>query len=60
MNKTSMNIAEQIPLWDVGASFVYIPRNDIAESGGRTIPNFLRNFQIDFPSGFTSLLSHQQ
>jgi hypothetical protein len=27
---------------------------------GRTIPNFLRNLQIDFPSGCTGLYSHQQ
>jgi hypothetical protein len=46
--------------WDAGASFGYMPRNDIAGSWGTVIPNFLRNYQIDFQNGFTSLYSHQQ
>jgi hypothetical protein len=44
----------------VGASFGYIPKNGIAGSSGRSIPNFQRNVQIDFQSGCTSLQSHQQ
>ena len=30
MNKAAMNIVEQLSLWDVGASFAYMPRSDIA------------------------------
>lgn len=35
-------------------------RSGIAESWGRSIPNFLRNSSIDFQSGCTSFYSHQQ
>jgi hypothetical protein len=54
------NIVEQVSLWDFETSFGYMPRNGIAGSWGRTLPNFLRNHQIDFHSGFTSFYSHQQ
>ena len=54
-----MNIVEHMSLW-YGASFRYIPRSGIAGSSGRAISNFLRNHQIDFQSGCTSLQSHQQ
>ena len=37
-----------------------MPRNGITGSWGRTIPNFLRNHQIDFQSDFKSLLSYHQ
>ena len=40
--------------------FGYMLRRGIAGSLGKTISNFLRNHQIDFQSGFTSLLSYQQ
>jgi len=43
----------------VGASFVYMPRSDIAGSSW-TISIFLRTFQVDFLSGFTSLQSQEQ
>ena len=49
-----------MPLWHDAAAFGYIPKNGIAGSSGRSIPNFLRNLQIDFQSGSTSLQSHQQ
>ena len=45
---------------DIGASLGYMPRSGIAESSGRTISNFLRNYQTDFWSGCSSLQSHQQ
>jgi hypothetical protein len=44
----------------VGTSSGNMPRRGIAGSSGRTMPNFLRNHQIDFQSGCTSLQSHQQ
>jgi hypothetical protein len=54
-NKATMNTVEHMPLWHAGASF-----SDIAGSSARSISNFLRNLQIDFQSGCTSLQSHQQ
>jgi hypothetical protein len=61
MNKTAMNIVEHMPLWLGGTSFGYIPKSyGIAASSGRSISNFLRNLQIDFQSGYTSLPSYQQ
>ena len=60
MNKVVINIVEQVLLWDVGASFWYVLWSGIAGASGTTIPNFLRNLQIDFQSGCTSLYSHQQ
>ena len=59
-NKAAMNVAEHVSLWNGGASFGYIPKSSIAGSSGRSISNFLRNLQIDFQSGCTSLQSHQQ
>jgi hypothetical protein len=41
-------------------SFGYIPKSGIAGSLGRSISSVLRNLQIDFQSGCTSLKSHQQ
>ena len=55
-----MNIVELVSLWHSGTSFGYIPNNGIAGSSGRSISNFLRNLQIDFQSGCTSLQFHQQ
>jgi hypothetical protein len=59
-NKATMNIVEHVPLWPGGASFGYIPKTGIAGSSGRSIFNFMRNLQIDFQGGCTSLQSHQQ
>jgi hypothetical protein len=58
-NKAAMNIVDQVFLWYSGASFGYVPRSGIAGSWGRTITNFLRNFQTDFQSGCMSLPSCQ-
>jgi hypothetical protein len=55
-----MNIVEHVALWHGGASFGYIPKSGIAGCSGRSISNFLRNLQIDFQSGCTSLPSYQQ
>jgi hypothetical protein len=44
-----------VSLLYVGVSFVYMPRNSVAESSDRTISNFLRNCQTDFQSGCFSL-----
>jgi hypothetical protein len=58
--KAAMNIEEHVSLWHGGVSFGYIPKSGIAGSSGRSISNFLRNLQIDFQSGCTSLQFHQQ
>jgi hypothetical protein len=60
INKAGMNIVEQVSLLHVVASSGNMPRNSIAGSSGSTMSNFLRNHQIDFQSGCTSLQSHQQ
>ena len=60
INKAAMNIVEHVFLLPVGASSGYMPRRGIAGSSGRTMSNFLRNRQIDFQSGCTSLQSHQK
>jgi hypothetical protein len=55
-----MNRVEHVSLWHGRASFGYMPKSVIAGLWGRTSSNFLRNLQIDFQSGCTSLQSHQQ
>jgi hypothetical protein len=60
INKAAMNIVEHVSLLHVGAYSGYMPRSGIAGSSGSTMSNFLRNHQIDFQSGCTSLQSHQQ
>jgi len=59
-NKAAMNIVEHVPLWHGWASFGYKHKSGIAGYSGRSISNFLRNLQIDFQSGCTSLQSHKQ
>ena len=60
MNKAAMKIVEQVSFWYGRASFEYMSKSGIARSSGRTIPNFLRNCQIDLENVCTSLHSHQQ
>jgi hypothetical protein len=60
INKAAMNIVEHVSLLHVEASSGYVPRSGIAGSSGSTMSNFLRNRQIDFQSGCTSLKSYQQ
>lgn len=45
-----MNTVEQVPLWDVVASFGYMLRSIIAEFWGRTLPSFLRKCLMAFLS----------
>jgi hypothetical protein len=59
-NKATKSIVEHVLLWHGGASFGYIFKSRIAGSSGSSISNFLRNLQIDFQSGCTSLQSYQQ
>jgi hypothetical protein len=54
-NKAAMNILDQVSLWNVGASFGYMPRSCIPASWGITILSFLRNCQINFQSDYISL-----
>jgi hypothetical protein len=60
INKAAMNIVEHVSFLRVGTSSGYMPRRGITGSSGRTMSNFLRNFQTDCQSGCTSLQSHQQ
>jgi hypothetical protein len=60
IHKAAMNIVEHVSLLAVGTSSGYMPRRGIAGSSGSTMSNFLRNSQIDFQSGCTSLQSHKQ
>jgi hypothetical protein len=41
-------------------SLWYMPKSGLAGSSGMSMFNFLRNLQIDFHSGCSSLQSHQQ
>jgi hypothetical protein len=54
-NKVATNIMEYVLLWYGKVSFVYMHRSGITGSSARTISNFLRNLQIGFQSGCTSL-----
>jgi hypothetical protein len=55
-----MYIGVHVPLWPGGTYFVYMPKSGIAGSSGKSNFNFLKNLQIDFQSGCTSLQSHHQ
>ena len=59
-DKATMSIVEHMPLWHVGASFWYIPKDGIARASDLFISNFLRKLHIDFQSGCRGLQSHQQ
>ena len=60
INKAAMSIVEHVFLLPVGTSSGYRLRRGIAGSSCSTISNFLRNRQIDFHSGCTSLQLYQQ
>jgi hypothetical protein len=60
INRAPINIVEHVSLLHVGAFFLYMPRRTLAGSSGSTKSNFLRNHQIDFQSGCTSLQFYQQ
>jgi hypothetical protein len=60
ISKAAVNIVEHVYLWYGRENCGYIPSSYIAGSLGRTISNFLRNHQIDFQRGYTSLQSHHQ
>jgi hypothetical protein len=53
-----MNIVEHVSLLQVGASSGYMPKRGIAGSSVSTMSSFLRNRQIVFQSGCTSLKTH--
>jgi hypothetical protein len=60
INKAAMNIVEHVFFLLVGTFSGYMPRRGIAGSSSSTMSNFLRNHQIDFQSGCTSLQAHQK
>ena len=60
INRAALNIVEHVSLLLVGTSSGYMPRSGIAGFTSSTMSSFLRNSQIDFQSGCTSLQSHQQ
>ena len=60
INKAAMNRVEHVSFLPVGTSSGYMPRSGILGSSSSPMSNFLRNCQIDFQSGCTSLQSHQQ
>jgi hypothetical protein len=60
IDNAAINIVGQSLLWYSGASFGYILKSIIAGSSSISISNFLRNRQIDFQGGCTSLQFHQQ
>jgi hypothetical protein len=60
INKASMNILEHVSSLQFGTSSGYMLRRGIVGSSDSTRPNFLRNRQTYFQSGYTSLQSHQQ
>ena len=59
INKAAMNIVEHVFLLLVGTSSGYMLRSPISGSSGNIIYSFLKNHQIDFQSGCTSLQFYQ-
>jgi hypothetical protein len=57
INKAVINMVGHVSLLYFEACFVYMAISDIAGSSGRTVSNFLRNYQTDFHRGCTSLQS---
>jgi hypothetical protein len=57
--KVTRSTVEYMPLWH-GGHLLDIYLSGVSGSSGRFIFNFLRNLQINFQRGFTSLQSHQQ
>jgi hypothetical protein len=60
INKTAMNIVENVSFLPVATSSAYMPRRGVAGSSSSTMSSFLRNHQTNFQSCCTSLQSHQQ
>jgi hypothetical protein len=60
INKAAMNIVEHVSFLPVGTFSGYMSRRGIVGFYSSTMSKFLRNHQIDFQSGCTSLQSHQQ
>ena len=52
INKAAINMVGHVSLIYVGESFWNMPRTGIAGSSGKTISNFLRNYQIEFQRKF--------
>jgi hypothetical protein len=55
-----MNVVEHMLLWHGVTPYGYSSKTGIAAFSGRSISNFLIDFQIDFQSGCTNLQSPQQ
>ena len=61
MNNAALNVQVQVFVWIyVSNSLGYIPRSGIAGLYSDSILNLLKNCQIVFQNGCTTLQSHQQ